>query len=243
MVGLIYKNIYIVKDKILSMLLVGIGVIFIFELLLLSVRYGNLKPFFPEAVIMRDDFVRAAYVIAGTLFLLPVVMFETFFMDKVSGFKEVQYAMPILPKTKVGADYISFFGFLGIICLIDMAVMEMFLATIGSSMQSSDVKIVYFIFAVAVLIYCMLLPAMYISLKGMAVVGGVLYMIFCGNFLLDEGKTIGKIAGKLLSMNSAGVLFSFVVLAGCVMLSAKLAVAFEERRNRRCRVILKKMPS
>lgn len=237
MVGLIYKNIYIVKDKILSILCVGIGVIFIFELLLLSVRYGNLKPFFSEVVLMRDDFVPAAYAIAGTLFLLPAVMFEIFLMDKVSGFREMQYAMPILPKTKVKADYISFFSFIGTICLINMGVMEMFLVTIGSDMHRSDIKILYFIFAAAVLIYGTLLPAMYISLKGMAVVGGGLYMMFCAVFLIDDGKTIGKMAGKLLSMSSAGILVSLVVLAGCVMLSAKVAVAFEERRNRRCGVI------
>lgn len=234
MAGLIYKNFCMIKDKLLSMLGVGIGVIVIFELLLLSVRYGNLKTLFPDMDSLRNQFIQPAYAIAGAMFLLPVVMFETFLQDKTSGFREMQYSMPILPKKKVMADYITFYGFIGMIYLVNIGATEMYFVTLGINMQYSDMKILYFIFAAASLLYGILIPSMYISIKGIAVIGGFLYLIFAVSMIGDNGKSLIKIVKKIFSMSGIEILLSFVLLTGYILLSGRLAVFFEERRCRQC---------
>lgn len=234
MQGLVCKNLYIIKNKLISIMAVGIGVIIIFELLLLSVRYGNLKTLFPDIEEVQQSLIQPSYAIAGSMFLLPAVLFEVFVIDKSAGFKNIQYSMPISPKDKVFADYICFYGFIISIFAINTAALQLYLVTAGSGMHFRDLKTLYLIFAAASLAYGILIPSMYIDPRCLALILGGAYLLFGCSLMFDDGRTMIKAVKKIYSVRCAGMALSFIVVVLAAVLSLWVSVLVEERRYRKC---------
>lgn len=234
MQGLVYKNIYIIKNKLISIMAVGIGLIIIFELLLLSVRYGNLKTLFPDIEEVQQSLIQPSYAIAGSMFLLPAVLFEVFIIDKSAGFKNIQYSMPVSPKDKVCADYICFYGFIVSIFAINIAALQLYLATAGTAMHFKDLKTLYLIFAAASLAYGILIPSMYIDPKGLAVILGGAYLVFGCSMMFDDGRTMVKAAKKIYALKGTGMAVSFIVVVLAAVFSLWISVLVEKRRYRKC---------
>lgn len=104
MKGLIYKELILGKKNFIALLAVAIGVVSLGILVGLGTRFGNLKDFAVEdKARFFNIFVYATY---SLVLAFVVEIFVCIERDKASGWREIEYTMPISAKERVGSWYL-----------------------------------------------------------------------------------------------------------------------------------------
>lgn len=104
MKGLIYKELILGKKNFIALLAVAIGVVSLGILVGLGTRFGNLKDFaVEEKARFFYIFVYATYSLV-LAFIMEI--FACIERDKASGWRKMEYTMPVSAKERVGSWYL-----------------------------------------------------------------------------------------------------------------------------------------
>lgn len=183
MKGLIYKELYLSKKNYIALLAVILGVVLLGILVGLGTRVGNLKNYAEEdKAYFFYMFVYATYA-AVLAFVLEI--FWSIENDRKSGWRKIEYTMPITAKKRVGVWYLTSAMVLGCCLLIGLMNAGLMALMFGQTITASILKNMVIILLVVIVIPLVAMPLYQrFSAKTMEVVLTVLLIIFMIAFLV-----------------------------------------------------------
>lgn len=183
MKGLIYKELYLSKKNYIALLAVILGVVFLGILVGLGTRVGNLKNYAEEdKAYFFYMFVYATYA-AVLAFVLEI--FWSIENDRKSGWRKIEYTMPITAKKRVGAWYLICAIVLGCSLIVGLLNAGLMALMFGQTITASILKNMVIILLVVIVIPLVAMPLYQrFSAKTMEVVLTVLLIIFMIAFMV-----------------------------------------------------------
>ena len=118
MKGLIYKELYLSKKNYIALLAVILGVVLLGILVGLGTRVGNLKNYAEEE--KAGFFYMFVYATYAVVLAFVMEIFWSIENDRKSGWRKIEYTMPITAKKRVGAWYLTCAMVLGCCLLIGL---------------------------------------------------------------------------------------------------------------------------
>lgn len=119
MKGLIYKEFYLNKKNYMALLAVVLGLVVLGVMVGLGTRVGNLKDYAEED--KAYFFYMFFYAIYAAVLVFVLEIFWSIENDRKSGWRKIEYTMPITARKRVGAWYLTGAIVLGCSLLIGLA--------------------------------------------------------------------------------------------------------------------------
>ncbi|MBR4085954.1 MAG: ABC-2 transporter permease [Lachnospiraceae bacterium] len=244
MKGLIYKDLFLGKKNYIVLLGLTLGVVFLGILVGLGTRFGNLKDYsVEEKAYFFYMFVYATYAM---VLLFTTEIFTSIEKDKKSGWKKIEYTMPITAKKRVGAWYLTCGMILGCCVLIGLLNAGLMAFMFGQTITVAIFKNMAIILVSVMVIPLVGIPlfqrfsakTLEIALSVLLIIVAIALIVFLIVIEMTcENEELFRAAINNL-LNRAGVLFEWflylspIIIPLLIVSSFALSVRWYQRRGK-----------